>query len=193
MPDQDESYDYELIKASQAGDTQAMERLIKLYAEAVHSLIYSILGNRDIVEDVAQETFLKMLMAIEHYEFRAPFRSWLFRIAVNLCRDQMRRSRVRQIVTYFQHREGSQEEFFIDTEQNPLADLEKKENLEHLHRGIAKLPPSLRTVIVLRDVQDLTYEEIAKTLNWRLGTVKSRLFRARQELGKLLNPYLEEC
>ncbi len=191
MPEHDESY--ELIKASQAGDTKAMEKLIKLYAEAVHSLIYSILGNRDIVEDIAQETFLKMLLAIENYEFRAPFRSWLFRIAVNLCRDYMRRSRVRQIVTYFQRQEDNQEEIFIDREQNPLADLEKKENLEYLRQGIAKLPVSLRTVIVLRDVQDLTYEEIAKTLHWQMGTVKSRLFRARQELVKLLNPYTEEC
>ncbi len=190
MPEQDQSY--ELIKASQAGDTQAMEKLIKLYAEAVHTLIYSILGNRDVVEDLAQETFLKMLMAIENYEFRAPFRSWLFRIAVNLCRDYMRRSKVRQIVSYLQRQDDSHEELYVDQEQNPLADLEKKENLEHLRRGIARLPVSLRTVIVLRDVQDLTYEEIAKTLHWQLGTVKSRLFRARQELMKLLNPLTEE-
>ena len=183
----------DLIIASKAGDAKAMEQLIKIHAEAVHSLIYSILGNHALVEDLAQETFLRALMAIKDYEFKAPFRSWLFRIAVNLCRDHFRRTKVRQIVSSFHwHEEAGREHIFIDHSQNPLKSLEQKENTAYVHRAIAKLAPSLRIVLILRDIQDMTYEEISKTLNWRLGTVKTRIFRARRQLAEILRPYWEE-
>lgn len=188
MPYNDENY--QLIIASQAGDAQAMEKLIKLHQEAVHSVIYSILGNKDIVEDLAQETFLRMLTAIDRYQFRASFRSWLLRIAVNLCRDQLRRAKVRRIISHFQQNE-EMEEIYVDHDQNPLKDLESKEQREYLRKGIKQLALPLRTVLVLRDLQDMTYEEIAVTLHWRIGTVKSRLFRARQELMRFLSS-LEE-
>jgi len=184
---------YDLINASKDGDAKALEKLINIHAEAVHSLIYSIIGNRYVVEDLAQETFLRALTAIKNYQFKAPFRSWLFRIAVNLCRDHFRRSKVRQIISHFDwHVDDKQEHFLIDNSQNPLINLEKRENKINIHKAINELPPPLRIVLTLRDIQDMTYEEISKTLNWRLGTVKTRLFRARRQLAEILKPYREE-
>jgi len=184
---------YDLINASKAGDAKAMEKLIKIHAEAVHGLIYSIIGNRNVVEDLAQETFLRALMAIKNYQFKASFRSWLFRIAVNLCRDHFRRSKVRKIVASLdRHEDPKQEHFLIDDSPNPLTSLEREENITTIRKAINQLPPTLRIVITLRDIQDMTYEEISKTLNWRLGTVKTRIFRARRQLAEILRPYREE-
>ncbi len=191
MANQDE--EYRLIIASKNGDTDALTKLIQSHSESVHSVIYSILGHRDIVEDLAQETFLRMISAIESYEFKAPFRAWLIRIAVNLCRDYMRRKKVRRIVTGFQKAdEPDVERQFIDKSQNPVQDLIVKERMEYLQNALLKLPSSLKIVFVLRDIQDFSYDEIARTLNWRLGTVKSRLFRARKELARILSPYRED-
>ena len=191
MANQDE--EYRLIVASKNGDTDALTKLIQSHSESVHSVIYSILGNQDIVQDLAQETFLRMISAIESYEFKAPFRAWLIRIAVNLCRDYIRRKKVRRIVTKFQKTDLQKEERqFIDKSQNPVQDLIVKEGMEYLQKALLKLPSSLKIVFVLRDIRDFSYDEIARTLNWRLGTVKSRLFRARNELAKVLRPYWED-
>lgn len=181
---------YDLIKACQAGDEKAVEQLIHLYAASVHGLIYSIIGHREDVEDLAQETFLRMLTAIDRYQFRASFRSWLFRIAINLCRDQIRRKRVRSIISHYQSAEG--EPVLKDQSQNPLGIVEQRDQADFLMKAINRLPHTLRIVLVLRDIQEMSYDEIASTLSWRMGTVKSRLFRARKELAKTLHPHLEE-
>lgn len=184
MKGQDENF--ELIVAAKNGDKQALSELININAESVHSFIYSIVGNWQIVEDLAQETFLRMITAIKNYEFRAPFRAWLFRIAVNLCRDHFRRKKVRNIVSSIIYDSNEEELNLIDETQNPARDLESKETIIKIEQAMNSLPESLRMVFVLRDIQEFTYEEIAKTLKWSLGTVKSRLFRARKEIAKYI-------
>ena len=181
---QDENF--ELIIAAKKGDQQALSRLIDKFSEPIHSFIYSIVGDWQIVEDLAQETFLRMITAIKNYEFRAPFRSWLFRIAVNLCRDHFRRKKVRSIVSFLTYDSNEEEMSITDEKQNPLRDLEKKETLQQIEQALKSLPEYLRLVFVLRDIQELSYEEISDTLKWSLGTVKSRLFRARKEIAKYL-------
>lgn len=181
---QDENFD--LIVAAKNGDQQALSTLIEKFSEPIHSFIYSIVGDWNIVEDLAQETFLRMISAIKDYEFRAPLKSWLFRIAVNLCRDHFRRKKVRSIVSFLTYDSNEEEISIVDDKQNPLRDLEKKETLHKIEQALKSLPEYLRLVFVLRDIQELTYEEIAKTLKWRPGTVKSRLFRARKEIAKYL-------
>lgn len=180
----------ELIIAAQKGDEKAITQMIELYASHVNGLIYSIVGYRDVAQDLAQETFLKMLQALPHYEFRAPFRTWLFRIAVNQCRDYLRKKRVRAIMTFFDdHADG----FDVrDYSPSPHVNLEKQETMDHILHALAQLPLSLRTVFILRDIQELSYEEIANTLKWRMGTIKSRLFRARKELALQLSKHVKE-
>jgi len=176
----------ELIVAAKNGDKQALSELININAESVHSFIYSIVGNWQLVEDLAQETFLRMINAIKDYEFRAPFRSWLFRIAVNLCRDHFRRKKVRNIMSSIIYDSNEEELSLVDETQNPARDLDSKETIIKIEQAMNSLPESLRLVFVLRDIQEFTYEEIAKTLKWSLGTVKSRLFRARKEIAKYI-------
>ena len=182
---------HELIIAAKKGDQKALTQLIELFSEPVHSFLYSMLGNNEYVEDLAQETFLKMLKAINKYESRAPFRAWLFRIAVNICRDHLRKKKVRKIVTYISH-DDEQEIPIIDVDQNPHRNFENMESRIMLEKILNKIPPPLRTVFILRDIQDFTYEEISKTLNWNLGTVKSRLFRSRKEIAKYYNELQED-
>ena len=174
----------ELILRCQSGDQPAMTELIKLYQNAILGLVTSIMGSRSLSEDIAQETFLRVLNSIESYQFKAPFKSWIFRIAVNLCRDELRKKKVRKIVTHFQTDDPEQTWEPIDLAPNIHDDYVQKEGLLKIFELVEQLPDPLRVVFVLRDIQDFSYEEIAKTVNWRIGTVKSRLFRARQILAK---------
>ena len=182
-----------LINASKDGDNNAMTQLINMYAPHVHNLIFSIIRDNSIVEDLAQETFVRLFLSIHHYEFRAPFRSWLFRIAVNLCRDHLRKKKVRRIVTRFQvDGETGEEQSFVDNDQDTTALIHSSERMQLITSALEKLSESSRIVFVLREMKDLSYEEIADSLGWKIGTVKSRLFRARRELAEILGPDLEE-
>ncbi|MBN2356450.1 sigma-70 family RNA polymerase sigma factor [candidate division KSB1 bacterium] len=184
---------YDLIKASQRGDVKAAGKLVEAHAQAVHDFLFHLCGNRHLTEDLAQDTFLRALTALKHYQFRAPLRAWLFRIAINLYRDQRRRKIVRNIVSSYHDNEQEAENIVSNTSvQTPHAELERKERFAHLYKAMQKLPESLRTVIIMRDLQELSYEEITQVLHWRLGTVKSRLFRARKELAELLSDFWEE-
>jgi RNA polymerase sigma-70 factor, ECF subfamily len=184
--------DCDLIKASQAGDNAAMARLINLHADAVHGFIMSMIADRSLVQDLAQETFLRALLAIKKYEFRAPFRSWLFRIAMNLCRDHLRKRKVRTIISSYQGSDRQEDREFRDPQLDALQLAVQNERNQALYRALQRLPDALRRVVVLRDLQEFSYDEIAQLLHWNLGTVKSRLFRARRELAKLMEPYLED-
>lgn len=184
---------YTLLLACKTGDKKAMEEIINIYSNPVHRLIYSILRNDDSVEDLAQETFVRMVLSIQNYEFRAPFKSWLFRIAVNLCRDHLRKKKVRKIMHHFEVDNDSGEiQDFEDKQQDPLSSIQSEEKMDMIIEALQNLSESSRTVFILREMNELTYEEIAKTLRWRIGTVKSRLFRARKELADILAPQLEE-
>lgn len=183
----------ELILASKKGDRNAMTELINIYSTAVHNLIFSIIRDASAVQDLAQETFVRMFLNIKNYEFRAPFRAWLFRIAVNLCRDHLRKKKVRNIMTPFQRDpETGEQQVFVDESADPIGSIEGEERMTLIHKAIEKLPQSSRIVLVMRELEQLSYEEIADILNWKIGTVKSRLFRARRELAAILRPHLEE-
>ena len=191
MTVQDENY--ALIVASKEGDYESLTKLIDTYSRIVHAVIYSIVNNKQTTEDLAQETFLKAINGLRSYEFRAPFKSWILRIAVNLCRDYLRRKKVRKIILPFGDKDDQVDEtIFFDDSGNPSDELDKKERISHLQKAIGQLPLELKKVLILRDIQELSYEEIAEALGWRIGTVKSRLFRARNELHKSLSPIWEE-
>ena len=184
---------FELVNAGKSGDREAMSQLVTTFAPSVHNLIFSIIRDGSVVEDLAQETFVRMLLSIDRYEFRAPFRSWLFRIAVNLCRDHMRKKKVRRIMTRFQIDQNTgEEQSFVDSEQDPTNKVHESERMHIINQALNKISESSRIVFVLREMKDLSYEEISESLGWKIGTVKSRLFRARRELAALLTPKMEE-
>ena len=184
---------FELVNAGKSGDREAMSQLVTTFAPSIHNLIFSIIRDGSVVEDLAQETFVRMLLSIDRYEFRAPFRSWLFRIAVNLCRDHMRKKKVRRIMTRFQIDQNTgEEQSFVDSEQDPTNKVHESERMHIINQALNKISESSRIVFVLREMKDLSYEEISESLGWKIGTVKSRLFRARRELAALLTPKMEE-
>lgn len=184
----DEQYD--LIKASQAGDEKAMARLVESHASSVFAFLCHLSSDTVLAEDLAQETMLRCLQSLKYYEFRAPFRAWLFRIAVNLFRDHRRRMSVRR---WTQSGLFDDEQFNLpSSDPGPHQQAEQQERSQHLYRALDQLSPQLRTVVILRDIQELSYEEIAQSLKWRMGTVKSRLFRARKELADIMRPFWEE-
>ncbi len=183
----------EIIIAGKQGDEQALTKIIETFAPMIHRLIYSIVRDDSVVEDLTQDTFVKMLTAIENYEFRAPFRAWLMRIAVNSCRDHLRKRKVRSIVNFFKtHEDGEEQQSFLDEDPGPAALLERSERKKLLHQAMDRLPETSRLILSLRELNQLSYEEIAALLGWKMGTVKSRLFRARQELLAELAPHKED-
>ena len=170
------------------------ERLYELYFERIYRYIALRVGSPFEAEDLTSETFLRAWEHLPSYRPRGvPISAWLFRIAVNLCRDHLRRVKVRQIITPFHwYEKVGKEHVFMDITQNPQKHLEQSEKSDIILESISKLPSSLRIVFVLRDIQDLSYDEISKALKWPLGTVKTRLYRARRKLAEIMRPYLEE-
>lgn len=178
------SRDYELAIACQSGDRKAFQRLVRQYQEKVRGLVYSILSDPDTMDDLVQEIFIKVYTSINRFEHRSNLGTWIYRIAVNHCRDEIRRRRVRRFF--------SMEKMELDPmEMSPTADkaLLKKERIELVRWGLSKVSEKHRTIIVLRDFEDMSYEEIAEVLNLELGTVKSRLNRARLALKDVIAPF----
>ncbi len=178
------SPDYELAIACQSGDRKAFQRLVRQYQEKVRGLVYSILSDPDTMDDLVQEIFIKVYTSINRFEHRSNLGTWIYRIAVNHCRDEIRRRRVRRFF--------SMEKMELDPmEMSPTADkaLLKKERIELVRWGLSKVSEKHRTIIVLRDFEDMSYEQIAEVLNLELGTVKSRLNRARLALKDVISPF----
>lgn len=147
-------------------------------------MVYSILNDPELIDDLTQEIFIKVYTSIERFEHRSSLSTWIYRIAVNHCRDEIRRKRIRR---WF-----SLEKMELD----PIAVGERTdgkmlqtERIDLVRWGLSKVSENHRSIIVLKDFENLSYEEIAKILDLELGTVKSRLNRARLALKEVLEPY----
>ena len=175
------------VQAAGAGDRAAFERLVARYQTDVFNLCLRFTGDFDTADDAAQETFIAALRAIS--EFRGGnFRSWLFRIATNKCRDQYRASARRRQVPLEDGVEPPPESF-VGAGSPPLTP-EQHLELQALHSviqsGFQSIPPDQREALILRDVNGLAYQEIASVLTVELGTVKSRIARARAHMRDFL-------
>ena len=184
--------DADVVALAQQGREPAYRELIRRYERPVFSLVYRMVRDRELAEDLTQDTFIKVLTHIEKYRSEFKFSSWLFKIANNVAIDHLRR---RQLDTISM--EGSPHattpdlaeatSFELATQrETPLQELEARELGSEIERAIAQLRPEYRACILLRHVEDKSYEEIAATLDLPLGTVKTYLHRARHELRKLL-------
>lgn len=165
---------------------KSSERFEKLAAEnekKVYSLCYHMMGNREDAMDCAQEAMLRAFRAFSSFRREASFSTWICRIASNVCLDELRKRRVSVSL------EVLQEEGFEPADPGPgvYAQLEEKDRMTLLREGLAALDGQQRQLIVLRDVQGFSYDEIAQMLALPLGTVKSRMNRARRKLSALLS------
>ena len=180
-----------LIARARAGDAQAFDALVLEYQDRVFNMCYRMLANRDDALDVAQEVFLTVFRSIRRFEARARFSTWLYRITVNRCRDELRR---RGSVKHTRPHSLSASEDPIEPsghEPSPDEQASARELQALVERCIDELPGDVREVLVLRDTQDLPYEDIASVLEIPVGTVRSRLNRARTLLKERLAPILE--
>jgi RNA polymerase sigma factor, sigma-70 family len=185
--------DFTLIRSIQAGDHQAFESLVRRYQRQVANLIYVTMGGRDDVEDIAQEVFIRVYRSLPKFKFDASFFSWLYRITMNLCIDEIRKRKIRRVLSLDYLTEDNLEKNRKSKDYTMASDsVLTEEKRQVIQSALQRLTPEHREVLVLREYQDLSYNEIAETLNLRLEAVKSRIFRARVELKNLLSDYFEE-
>lgn len=184
--------DADVVALAQKGRDGAFRELVRRYERPVFSLIYRMVRDRELAEDLAQDAFIKVLNHIDRYRPEFKLSSWLFKIANNVAIDHLRR---RQLDTISMS--GSPHAVTTDAieatsfevagqQETPLQELESRELGTAIERAIAQLRPEYRSCIMLRHVEDRSYEEIAATLDLPLGTVKTYIHRARNELRKAL-------
>jgi RNA polymerase sigma-70 factor (ECF subfamily) len=178
---------------------QSFERLVQRYEDRVYSLALRLLGNPDRALDVTQETFVRALQGLQSFRRESSFSTWLCRITINLCYSERRRDGRRRLKSLGDvlDREASQETrsravLHDDRAREPFEASQSRELSALVQRAIAALDDDLRFVVVLRDLEQLSYEEVATALAIPVGTVRSRLHRARERLRCRLRPWLEE-
>jgi RNA polymerase sigma-70 factor, ECF subfamily len=185
--------DFTLIRAVQAGDHQAFESLVRRYQRQVANLIYLTMGSRDDVDDIAQEIFIRVYRSLSKFKFDASFFSWLYRITMNLCIDEIRKRKIRRMLSLDYLTEDALEKSRKSKDYTIASDsVLTEEKRQVIQSALQQLTSEHREVLVLREYQDLSYNEIAEILDLRLEAVKSRIFRARLELKNLLSNYFEE-
>ncbi|MFQ5779642.1 MAG: RNA polymerase sigma factor [Nitrospiria bacterium] len=191
---QDENDEREWVQKVQKGEIDAFEVLVQRYEKQIFNLLYRWLGDYDEAAEGAQEVFLAAYRSIRMFRGEARFSTWLYRIAINHAKNRRRRIAARR------ERTVSLERAYPEEGEAPSADLpdggldpeqttERKEMQVHVHHSLNRLKPEEALLILLHDLQGLPYEEMAQVLNLPLGTVKSRLHRARMALKKKLTPY----
>jgi RNA polymerase sigma-70 factor (ECF subfamily) len=180
--------DEELITAFQSGDRDVYRILVERHQERIRNLLFSIFHDRDFIDDLAQEVFIKAYQALPNFRFEASFYTWLYRIAVNKSRDELRKKKLRRFFSFQTLDEGIEQDLHSRLSVQP----ENRDTQELVALGLQVLPEKFRTAVVLKDIEGLSYEEIADVMRCKLGTVKSRISRARAMLRKALKPLLEE-
>jgi RNA polymerase sigma-70 factor (ECF subfamily) len=184
--------DQEVVRHAARGREAAYRELIRRYQRPVFSLIYRMVRDRELAEDLAQETFIKVLNAIDSYRPEYKFSSWIFKIANNAAIDQLRRRGLNTLsLDGSPHAESSEaiEATTLqigDTRESQLDEVASRELGSQIERAIARLRPEYRSCIILRHIDGRPYEEIAEMLDLPLGTVKTYIHRARNELRILL-------
>lgn len=170
------------------GDANAFEHLVHAYEKTVYNLALRTLGSREDAEDVTQEAFLKAYRSLDSFRGDSKFSVWLYRIVSNLCLDLMRsRQRKPTQSLTVEDDDGEIGELEISDEHfSPEKLLDRKLTRESVQRGLAALPDDARQILLLRELQGMSYEEIGQTLDLEPGTVKSRIFRARKRLCAFL-------
>jgi RNA polymerase sigma-70 factor (ECF subfamily) len=178
-----------LISRARRGDVAAFEELISAYERKVYNLAYRMCGEREDAADLAQEALVRAFRAIGRFREQSQFSTWLYRIVVNVCLDHQRSRKRHPTVSLDEPMPGEDgdltRQIVADT-PDPQAHYEQLETQMAVQRAISRLSADHRTVVVMRDIQDMAYEDIAAALGLALGTVKSRLNRARQALREEL-------
>ncbi len=171
--------DFSLVKRFIDGDESTFRLLVQRHKEKVRNIIYLTLGDSDAVDDIAQEVFITVYKNLKNFRFESLFTTWLYRITVNKCKDYLRKKNVRKIFVPIKEASRKLSNDSI-TEKNDIS--------KFVMNAISKLPQKLKIPLLLKDIEGFSYQEIAETMECEIGTVKSRIFRAREGLKKILQP-----
>lgn len=193
-PDDRRIRENELIDRALAGDEAAFSEIIGLYKGKIAATVYSILG-KEYVEEISHEAFMRAFNSIRNYRRDSSFYTYLVRITVNLCRDEIRRKQIRRIFNFTEifSRNDSyevQDQIRTGTASDPVNIFDASETVEIVREEMGNLPPILRVAVTMREIDGLSYNEIAKLLKISVGTAKTRVFRARQVLREKLTARL---
>lgn len=182
------------IRAAQKGDEQAFEQLLSLLEQPVYRLAYSMLGNREDAQDATQETLIKLWRNLPQYRYECPILSYALTVArrtvLDMCRA--RAARPGTVPLTVETDEGALGEWDIpdeSVEASPPLAYERRERIAQVRRALDALPPEQREILILKEMNSCTYEQLSHVLDIEIGTVKSRLFRARNSLGKILREW----
>lgn len=174
--------DEELIARFQKGDEYAFDQIVRRYKDPLLNFVYRFVGDTIEAEDIVQDTFYRVYKNKHYYKEVAKFSTWIYTIAGNLSKTELRRRRRRKFFSIHSDSKTEKEYELPDISKSPETKANSNVTEKIIHNAISKLPPKFRQVIVLRDVQEFSYEEIASILKVPLGTVKSRVNRARLRL-----------
>jgi RNA polymerase sigma-70 factor, ECF subfamily len=172
----------EIIQRCLNGDQSAWEAIVRLHWRRVFNIAYKFVGRHDQAEDLTQDVFLKLFKSLDTFDRRANFQTWLISVSRNLCIDHYRSVRKERETM---NRDVNPADLSpVSTAKSPYAALEQRDRVELLRVALDRLAPTLRTAVMLRDIQELSYQEIAGRLRLPEGTVKSRINRGRTELAR---------
>jgi len=180
--------DQALVRASQRGETAAFEELVSRHRDKIYARAYSMMRNEDEAIDLSQEAWVKGWQRLNQFHGESSFGTWMTRIVINLCLDQLRkhkRQRTESIEEMDEESGGVERQMPVVT-VNPTAGLERKELRQRIDKALGQLSHEHRTVLVLHEFEELEYKEIAKVMECSIGTVMSRLFYARRKMAALL-------
>lgn len=192
-----EDPDYLLVERVQRGDVKAFEMLVVKYQRRIERLVSRMVRDKDLVDDISQETFIRAYRAMPKFRFESAFYTWLYRIAVNTAKKFLLELKRDPTVSESFLKSTDEEDETSRTENEPTdsgtpdALLASKQVAEAVNAAVEALSEDLRQAIVLREVEGLSYEEIAETMNCPIGTVRSRIFRAREAIASRLRPLLD--
>ena len=189
--------DQMLVARAVAGDQRAYELLVIKYQRRIERLIGRMVRDVDLVEDIAQETFIRAWRALGQFRGEAQFYTWLYRIAVNTAKKALADLKRDPLVSESALRGGNDEDETSSVEneltspETPETVLAAKEIAAAVNSAVEALPEELRQAVTLREIEGLSYEEIAQVMNCPIGTVRSRIFRAREAISAKVKPLLE--
>lgn len=179
----------DLVDRARMGDVEAFEKLIEGCQKKVFNIAYKMIGNYDDANELAQEVFLKAFRSIKKFKGDSLFSTWIYKVTANVCLDEIRRRKKRRVYSLdddMELNDGEVKRQIPDNSPTPDLEVESNEIKNAVNKSIQELPDDYKSVIILRDIQGFSYEEISKIVNCPEGTVKSRINRARQALRKIL-------
>lgn len=175
--------DFSLVKRFIDGDESTFRILVQRHKEKVRNIIFMTLNSTEAIDDIAQEVFITVYKNLKNFRFESQFTTWLYRITVNKCKDYLRKKNVRRIFVPIKE---------ADDKFNSEIPAETDDISNIVQNAISKLPYKLKVPLMLKDIEGFSYQEIAETMNIEIGTVKSRIFRAREGLRNILKPMESE-